>query len=74
MKAENNGTANQVALEHSRISGKARDVGFNHQYLTQYVKSLETETVSMALFPKAISEAALFETFRYRHLLMPLRD
>jgi DNA polymerase III subunit beta len=72
--AENNGTANQIALEHSRISGKTRDVGFNHQYLTQYVKSLETETVSMALFPKAISEAALFETFRYRHLLMPLRD
>jgi DNA polymerase-3 subunit beta len=74
MKAENDGTANQIALEHSRITGKARDIGFNHQYLTQYVKSLETETVSMALFPKAISEAALFETFRYRHLLMPLRD
>jgi DNA polymerase III subunit beta len=72
--AENDGTANQIALEHSRISGKARDVGFNHQYLTQYVKSLETDTVSMTLFPKAISEAALFETFRYRHLLMPLRD
>jgi len=72
--AENDGTANQIALEHSRISGKTRDVGFNHQYLTQYVKSLETDTVSMALFPKAISEAALFETFRYRHLLMPLRD
>jgi len=72
--AENDGTANQIALEHSRISGKARDVGFNHQYLTQYVKSVETDNVSMALFPKAISEAALFETFRYRHLLMPLRD
>lgn len=72
--AENDGAANQIELEHSRISGKTRDVGFNHQYLTQYVKSLETETVSMALFPKAISEAALFETFRYRHLLMPLRD
>src|SRR5579885_2940438 len=41
IKTENDGTANRVTLGHTRISGKARDVGFNHQYLTQYVKSLE---------------------------------
>jgi DNA polymerase III sliding clamp (beta) subunit (PCNA family) len=74
IKAENDGTANRVALPHARISGKARDIGFNHQYLTQYVKSLETDTVSMKLFPKSISEVALFDTFRYQHLLMPMRD
>jgi DNA polymerase-3 subunit beta len=74
IKTETDGTANRVALEHTRISGKARDIGFNHQYLTQYVKSLETESVSMKLFPKSISEVALFDTFRYQHLLMPMRD
>jgi len=74
IKAENDGTANQVALEHARISGKARDIGLNHQYLTQYVKSLETDTVSMKLFPRAISEVVVFDSFRYQHLLMPLRD
>ena len=74
IKAENDGTANRVALEHTRILGKARDIGFNHQYLTQYVKSLETESISMKLFPKGKSEAALFDSFRYQHLLMPLRD
>jgi len=73
LKTENDGTANSVALEHTRVSGKARDVGFNHHYLTQYVKSLETDTVSMKLFPQAISEVALFDAFRYQHLLMPLR-
>lgn len=74
IKAEHDGTANRVALEHTRILGKARDIGFNHQYLTQYVKSLETDSVSMKLFPKGKSEAALFDSFRYQHLLMPLRD
>jgi DNA polymerase-3 subunit beta len=74
IKAENDGTANRVALEHARVSGKARDIGVNHQYLTQYVKSLETDTVSMKLFPRAISEVIVFDSFRYQHLLMPLRD
>jgi DNA polymerase III beta subunit len=74
MKTENDGTANRVALEHTRISGKARDIGLNHNYLTQYVKSLETDTVSMKLFPRAISEVVVFDTFRYQHLLMPMRD
>jgi DNA polymerase III subunit beta len=74
IKAENDGTANRVALEHARVSGKARDIGVNHQYLTQYVKSLETDTVSMRLFPRAISEVIVFDSFRYQHLLMPLRD
>jgi len=74
MKAENDGTANRVALERARISGKARDIGLNHQYLTQYVKSLKTDTVSMKLFPRAISEVVVFDGFRYQHLLMPLRD
>lgn len=74
IKTENDGTANRIALEHARVSGKARDIGFNHQYLTQYVKSLETDTVSMKLFPKAISEVVVFDTFRYQHLLMPMRD
>ncbi len=74
IKAENDGTANQIALEHARVSGKARDIGVNHQYLTQYVKSLETDTVSMKLFPRAISEVIMFDSFRYQHLLMPIRD
>jgi DNA polymerase-3 subunit beta len=74
IKAENDGTANRVALEHARVLGKSRDIGLNHQYLTQYVKSIETETVSMKLFPKAISEVVVFDSFRYQHLLMPLRD
>ncbi len=74
IKTENDGTINRVTLEHTRISGKARDVGFNHQYLTQYIKSLETDTVSMKLFPRAISDVVVFETFRYQHLLMPMRD
>lgn len=74
IKTENDGTANRVTLGHTRISGKARDVGFNHQYLTQYVKSLETDTVSMKLFPLAISEVVVFDAFRYQHLLMPMRD
>jgi len=73
IKTENDGTANSVALEHTRVSGKARDIGFNLHYLTQYVKSLETDTVSMKLFSKAICEVALFDAFRYQHLLMPLR-
>lgn len=74
IKTENDGTANRVALEHARIIGKARDLGFNHQYLTQYVKSLETETISMKLFPRAISDVVVFDTFRYQHLLMPMHD
>jgi DNA polymerase III subunit beta len=74
IKAENDGTASRVALEHARVSGKARDIGLNHEYLTQYVKSLETDTVSMKLFPRAISEVVLFDSFHYQHLLMPLRD
>ena len=74
IKAENDGTANRIALEHARVSGIARDIGLNHQYLTQYVKSLETDTVSMKLFPRAISEVIVFDSFRYQHLLMPLRD
>ena len=74
IKAENDGTANRVALEHARVSGKARDIGINHQYLTQYVKSVVTDTVSMKLFPRAISEVIVFDSFRYQHLLMPLRD
>ena len=74
IKAENDGTANRVALGQTRVFGKPRDLGLNHQYLTQYVKSLETETVSMKLFPKAISEVIVFDSFRYQHLLMPLRD
>jgi DNA polymerase III beta subunit len=74
IKAENDGTANRVFLEHACVSGKARDIGLNHQYLTQYVKSLETDTVSMRLFPQAISEVIVFDSFRYQHLLMPLRD
>ena len=73
IKTENDGTANSVALEHTRVSGKARDIGFNLHYLTQYVKSLDTDTVSMKLFSKAICEVALFDAFRYQHLLMPLR-
>lgn len=59
---------------HARVLGKSRDIGLNHQYLTQYVKSIETETVSMKLFPKAISEVVVFDAFRYQHLLMPMRD
>jgi DNA polymerase III sliding clamp (beta) subunit (PCNA family) len=74
IKAENDGAANRVALEHARILGKARDINFNHQYLTQYVKSLETDTVSMKLFPRAVSDVVVFDTFRYQHLLMPIRD
>ena len=74
IKTESDGMANRVALEHARVSGKARDIGVNHQYLTQYVKSLETDTVSMRLFPRAISEVIVFDSFRYQHLLMPLRD
>ncbi len=74
IKIENDGTANRVALEHARILGRARDIGFNHQYLTQYVKSLETDTISMKLFPRAISEVVVFDTFRYQHLLMPIRN
>jgi DNA polymerase-3 subunit beta len=74
IKTESDGTTNRVTLGQTRISGKARDVGFNHQYLTQYVKSLETDTVSMKLFPRAISEVVVFDTFRYQHLLMPMRD
>jgi DNA polymerase III subunit beta len=73
IKTENDATANSVALEHTRVSGKARDIGFNLHYLTQYVKSLETDTVSMKLFSQAIREVALFDAFRYQHLLMPLR-
>jgi DNA polymerase-3 subunit beta len=73
IKTENDGTASSVALEHTRVSGKARDIGFNLHYLTQYVKSLETDTVSMTLFPPAISEVAVFDAFHYQHLLMPLR-
>jgi DNA polymerase III subunit beta len=73
IKTENDGTASSVALEHTRVSGKARDIGFNLHYLSQYVKSLETETVSMKLFPQATCEVALFDAFRYQHLLMPLR-
>ena len=73
IKTENDGTASSIALEHTRVSGKARDIGFNHRYLTQYVKSVETDTVSMKLFPETISEVALFDAFRYQHLLMPLR-
>ncbi len=38
------------------------------------MKSLETDTVSMNLFPRAISEVIVFDSFRYQHLLMPLRD
>jgi DNA polymerase-3 subunit beta len=74
IRTENDGTTNRVTLGHTRISGKARDVGFNYQYLTQYVKSLETDTVSMKLFPPAISEVVVFDAFRYQHLLMPMRD
>jgi DNA polymerase-3 subunit beta len=74
IKAENDGTASRVALDHTRVSGRARDIGVNHQYLTQYVKSLETDTVSMKLFPRAISDVIVFDSFRYQHLLMPLRD
>jgi len=73
IKTENDGTANSVALEHTRVSGKARDIGFNLHYLTQYVKSLETDSISMKLFSQAICEVALFDAFRYQHLLMPLR-
>jgi DNA polymerase III subunit beta len=74
IKAEHDGNASRIALEHARIFGKPRDIGLNHQYFTQYVKSIETETVSMKLFPKTISEAVMFDAFRYQHLLMPLRD
>ncbi|HEX2662302.1 MAG TPA: hypothetical protein VHM93_05675, partial [Candidatus Acidoferrum sp.] len=28
IKTENDGTVNSVALEHARVSGKARDIGF----------------------------------------------
>ena len=72
--AENDGTRNRVSLQQARVSGKARDIGLNHQYLTQYVKSLETDTVSMKLFPRAITDVVVFDSFRYQHLLMPLRD
>src|SRR2546429_1976401 len=54
LKTENDGTANSLALEHTRVSGKARDIGFNLHHLTQNVKSLETDTVSMKLFSQAI--------------------
>jgi len=74
IKTESDGTTNRVTLGHTQISGKARDVGFNHQYLTQYVKSLETDNVSMKLFPRGISDVVVFDTFRYQHLLMPMRD
>lgn len=73
IKTENDGTANSVTLDHARVSGKARDIGFNLHYLTQYVNSLGTDIVSMKLFSKAICEVALFDAFRYQHLLMPLR-
>src|SRR5438876_1003198 len=42
-------------------------------YLTKYVKSLENDSISMKLFSQAICEVALFDAFRYQHLLMPLR-
>lgn len=46
---------------------------FDHTYLTQYAKNLEAENISMRLFPLSMCEAVLFDSFRYRHLLMPLR-
>jgi len=73
IRSETNGTATRIELHDALVSGKARPVGFNSQYLLQYVKSLETEKVSMTLFPLTISEVALFDSFRYRHLLMPVR-
>jgi DNA polymerase III sliding clamp (beta) subunit (PCNA family) len=73
IKAEAEGTQAQAELGHTHVSGKARTVTFNHTYLTQYARSLETETISMRLFPQSLCEAVLFSSFRYRHLLMPLR-
>ena len=73
IKAEADGTHATAELSQTHVSGKARTIGFNQTYLTQYVKSVETETISMRLFPQSISEVVLFDGFRYRHLLMPLR-
>lgn len=48
-------------------------MGFNSSYLADYIKSVDTETVTMNLFAPSVSEVVLFHTFRYQHLLMPLR-
>jgi DNA polymerase III sliding clamp (beta) subunit (PCNA family) len=73
IKAEADGTQATAELSQTHVSGKACKIGFDHTYLTQYVKSVETEKVSMRLFPQSLAEVALFDSFRYRHLLMPLR-
>lgn len=74
-----NTSRNWLKIDCARCAGaiprqSTDDIRLNHQYLTQYVKSIESETVSMKLFPKAISEVVVFDAFRYQHLLMPLRD
>ena len=73
IRTEANGTRARAELGQTHVSGKARKIGFNHTYLMQFVKSVETETLSMRLFPQRISEAVLFDGFRYRYLVMPLR-
>jgi len=73
IKAEADGTQAQAELPYTRISGKPRTISFDHVYLTQYAKSLEAENISMRLFPLSMCEAVLFDSFRYRHVLMPLR-
>src|SRR5207248_2563828 len=73
IKAAIDGVQSSIHLEHVRVLGKARDIGFNPQYLTEYLKSLKTDTISMTLFPQSVFPAAMFESFRYRHLLMPMR-
>ncbi len=73
VKAEADGTHAQAELGHTCVSGKPRTISFDHNYLTQYAKSLEAETISMRLFPQTLCEAMMFDSFRYRHVLMPLR-
>jgi DNA polymerase-3 subunit beta len=73
IEAESEGSTTALDLAHARVSGKARTIGFDHMYLSDYVTSVDTETVTMNLFTPSVSEVALFHTFRYQHLLMPLR-
>ena len=73
LEPESESPTTPLDLVSARVSGKARPIGLDHSYLSDYVKSVDTETVTMNLFTPWISEVALFHTFRYQHLLMPLR-
>jgi DNA polymerase-3 subunit beta len=74
IKTEADQSQARAELWHTHVSGKARQISFNHTYLTQYLRSVEMEKISCRLYPQALCEAVLFDSFRYRHLLMPLRS